>query len=110
MTSTIAGGGRPDSTDLGHAGRRYGGGVGAFQRYERAVLRLLERHNGRLERRLRTADERAEVHVVSFETRAAYEAYVADPDRLGHRALLDEGSLTQRVLEVSEVAPTPSGV
>ncbi len=82
-------------------------GVEAFQRYEGAVLPLLERHNGRLERRLRTADERAEVHILSFESRAAYEAYAADPERVEHRALLDEGSLAQRILEVSEVASTP---
>ena len=50
-------------------------GVEAFQRYEAAVLPMLERHDGRLERRLRTADGQAELHIVSFRSRSAYEAY-----------------------------------
>jgi len=80
-------------------------GVDAFQRYEAAVLPLLGRHDGRLERRLRTADGQAEVHIVSFGSRTAYEAYVADPERAGHRDLLDGLPLTQRLLEVSDVDP-----
>ncbi len=84
-------------------------GVEAFQRYEAAVLPMLERHDGRLERRPRTADGQAEVHIVSFGSRPAYEAYIADPERAGHRSLLDGLALTQRLLEVSDVdlgAPT----
>ncbi len=80
-------------------------GVDAFQRYEAAALPLLERHDGRLERRLRTADGQAEVHIVSFGSRPAYEAYIADPERAGHRSLLDGLALTQRLLEVSDVDP-----
>ncbi|SDY87494.1 hypothetical protein SAMN05661080_04872 [Modestobacter sp. DSM 44400] len=87
-------------------------GVEAFQRYEAAVLPRLERHNGRLERRLRTADGQAEVHIVSFRSRSAYEAYIADPERADHRALLEGVALTQRLLEVTDVgatAPVPTG-
>jgi hypothetical protein len=80
-------------------------GVDAFQRYEAAVLPMLERHDGRLERRLRTADGQAEVHIVSFGSRTAYEAYIADPERAGHRSLLDGLAPTQRLLEVSDVDP-----
>ena len=79
------------------------GGVEAFQRYEAAVLPLLERHDGRLERRLRTADGRAEVHIVSFGSRSAYEAYIADPERAGHRTLLEGVAPTQRLLEMADV-------
>jgi hypothetical protein len=78
-------------------------GVEAFQRYEAAVLPMLERHDGRLERRLRTADGQAEVHTVSFGSRAAYEAYLADPERAEHRAMLEGVALTQRLLEVVDV-------
>lgn len=88
------------------------GGVEAFQRYEAAVLPMLERHDGRLERRLRTADGQAEVHVVSFGSRSAYEAYVADPERADRRGLLEGVALTQRLLEVIAVgppAPVPTG-
>jgi hypothetical protein len=78
-------------------------GVEAFQRYEAAVLPMLERHDGRLERRLRTADGQAEVHIVSFGSRAGYDAYIADPERADHRALLEGIALTQRLLEVVDV-------
>ncbi len=79
------------------------GGVAAFQRYEAVVLPLLERHAGRLERRLRTADGCAEVHIVSFGSRAGYESFVADPERAEHRGLLGDPPWSQRVLEVVEV-------
>ncbi len=78
-------------------------GVEPFQRYEAAVLPLLERHDGRLERRLRTGDGQAEVHIVSSGCRAAYEAYLADPERADHRAMLEGVALTQRLLEVADV-------
>ena len=61
----------------------------AFQRYESLVLPALARHGGRLERRLRTNDALTEVHVVSFESQAAYDAYLADEERRSHRALFD---------------------
>jgi len=40
-------------------------GVEAFQRYEAAVLPMLERHDGRLERRLRTAHGQAARRLLS---------------------------------------------
>lgn len=79
------------------------GGVEAFQTYESAVLPLLERYDGRLERRLRTLDGQAEVHIVSFGSRAGYEAYAADPERAQDRGLLGRVPWDQRVLEVLEV-------
>ena len=83
-------------------------GVETFQRYEAAVLPMLERHDGRLERRLRTADGQAEVHIVSFGSRAGYDAYVADPERADHRTLLEGVVLTQRLLEVIDVGESRS--
>ena len=83
-------------------------GVEAFQRYEAAVLPMLERHDGCLERRLRTADGQAEVHIVSFGSRAGYDAYMADPERVNHRALLEGLALTQRLLEVIDVGESRS--
>ncbi|SHN66777.1 hypothetical protein SAMN05660350_01443 [Geodermatophilus obscurus] len=83
-------------------------GVETFQRYEAAVLPLLERHDGRLERRLRTADGQAEVHIVSFGSRAGYDAYIADPERADHRTLLEGVALTQRLLEVIDVGESRS--
>ena len=60
----------------------------AFRRHEDGVLPLLSRHGGRLERRLRTPDGATEVHLLSFPSDAAWEAYRADPERLAHRPLL----------------------
>jgi uncharacterized protein (DUF1330 family) len=74
-----------------------------FQRYESLVLPLLARHGGRLERRLRTHDALTEVHIVSFETQAGYESYLADDERQTHRGMLVEGSITQRMLAVQDV-------
>ncbi|PRY51974.1 hypothetical protein LY71_101346 [Geodermatophilus tzadiensis] len=74
------------------------GGVAALQRYEDLVLPLLARHDGVLERRLRTADG-TRVHVLTFASEAAYRGYLADPERLGHRGVLDGVSVGQRVLE-----------
>ena len=75
----------------------------AFLSYESAVLTLLERHGGRLERRLRTPDGLTEVHVVSFGSNAGYRAYLDDPERSTLRRLLGGVELTQRVLEVVDV-------
>ena len=82
-------------------------GITAFQAYESQVLPLLDRHHGRLERRLRTPDSRVEVHILSFDSRQGYQDYLADPQRLAHRHLLAGVEPTQRILEVSEVATAP---
>lgn len=77
--------------------------VATFRRYEDAVLPLLARHGGRLERRLRTGDGRTEVHVVSFDDQAGLDACLADPERVAHRVLLDGVELEQRLLRVTDV-------
>jgi hypothetical protein len=79
--------------------------VGAFDTYERRVLPLLARHGGRLDRRLRTADGRTEVHLLSFADRAGYDAYLADPDRAGLGSLLEGLDVRRRLLEVADVDP-----
>lgn len=78
--------------------------VEPFDAYEGRVLPLLDRHGGRLERRLRTADGRTEVHVLSFASRADFDTYRADPDRAALQPLLADLDIRQRVLEVHDVA------
>ena len=80
--------------------------VAPFDAYERRVLPLLARHGGRLDRRLRTTDGRAEIHLLSFAARARYDAYLADPDRAEAGRLLDGLEIRRRLLEVTEVGPT----
>ncbi len=77
--------------------------VTSFRDYEGKVLPLLPRHGGRLERRLRSKDGLSEVHLVSFDSRDGYESYLADPERQGHRPLIERKGVEQRLLEVSDV-------
>ena len=77
--------------------------VTSFRDYEGKVLPLLRRHGGRLERRLRSQDGLSEVHLVSFDSREGFESYLADPERQGHRTLIEGKGVEQRVLEVSDV-------
>ncbi|MFG2039390.1 hypothetical protein [Dactylosporangium sp. NPDC048998] len=75
--------------------------VEAGAQYEDEVLALLPRHGGTLERRL--AGGGTEVQVISFATRAGYDAFMVDPDRLAIRARYGDTAPTARVLEVTEV-------
>jgi hypothetical protein len=78
-------------------------GVDAFRRYESLVLPLLARYDGRLERRLRTADGQTEVHVLSFPSRDAFDAYMRDPDRARRVALKESSGASAELLEVADV-------
>jgi hypothetical protein len=78
-------------------------GIGAFQRFESAVLPPFPEHGGALERRLRTHDSRVEIHLVSFPSREPLESYLADSRRQEHLHLLHESSATAELLEVGDV-------
>ena len=73
------------------------------------MLPLLPRHGGRLERRLRTADGLAEVHVVAFTSQAGLEAYLTDEERASHRGLLRGSAVVQRVLHVHDGTTAVAG-
>jgi uncharacterized protein (DUF1330 family) len=79
------------------------GAQAGFQAYESAVLPLLQRHGGRLERRLRTDDALTEVHIVSFASEEGFQSYLADEGRQTHKGLLDDLDVAQRVLLVQDV-------
>ncbi|WP_326558455.1 hypothetical protein [Micromonospora sp. NBC_01796] len=81
----------------------------AGQRYEDAVLGLLDRHGGVVERRLRGTDSATEVHVIRFRSRAGYESFMVDPDRLTCRAGLGEAAPTTRVIEVRDLGTPVHG-
>ena len=80
-----------------------GAGRADFLAYENAVLPLLARHGGVLERRLRAADGLTEVHVVSFPSAAALETYRADPERASHQHLLERSGATLELFPVTDV-------
>ena len=79
------------------------GHAAAGQRYEDAVLALLDQHGGWVERRLRSGDSATEVHVIRFRSRAGYDSFMVDPDRLALRDQLGDGVPTARVLEVRDL-------
>jgi hypothetical protein len=72
--------------------------------YEDAVLPLLNRYGGRLQRRLRAVDQSTELQVISFDSREGQEAFATDPSRLQLMRLLQGRLLRQRVFEVTESA------
>ncbi|MBU2668827.1 hypothetical protein KOI35_35485 [Actinoplanes bogorensis] len=72
----------------------------AGRRYEDAVLALLPRHGGSLEKRLHSTDAHAEVHLIRFTSRSGYESFMVDPSRLALRAELGTVAPTTRVIEV----------
>jgi hypothetical protein len=75
----------------------------AGQGYEDFVLGLLGRHGGALERRVRSTDSATEVHVIRFGSRAGYESFLADPERLGYRDRIGAAAPATRVLEVRDL-------
>lgn len=75
----------------------------AGQRYEDAVLELLDRHGGSVERRMRSTDSATEVHLIRFDSRAGYESFLVDPDRLQYRDRLGDAAPNTRVLEVHDL-------
>lgn len=79
------------------------GGFEAFDAYEREVLPLLAEHGGRLERRLRSTDDRVEAHVVSFPGEAELAAYRADPRRAAAAPLLAASGAEVELVEVLDV-------
>ena len=74
-----------------------------FRVYEEVVLGLLERHGGRLERRLRSDDGSSEIHLIEFADPAGYTAYLADPDRASAQRLIDGADITTRAFVVDDL-------
>jgi hypothetical protein len=71
---------------------------------EDAVLGLLGRHGGTLERRLRGTDSSGtEVQIIRFRSRAGLESFMVDPDRLRHREKIGDAAPTTRSIEVREL-------
>jgi hypothetical protein len=75
----------------------------AGRAYEDAVLGLLGRHGGAVERRLRGTDAQTEVHLIRFRSRAGYRSFLVDPERLDRRDRLGDAAPNTRVIEVREL-------
>jgi uncharacterized protein (DUF1330 family) len=83
--------------------------------YEDRVLALLPAHGGRLLQRVRRSESGSgpyEVHVIEFESQAALDGYLADPDRAALAPLRDAAIAHTDLLPVQVVAgpgPSPRG-
>jgi hypothetical protein len=80
-------------------------GLTSFRAYEDAVLPFLVDHGGTLERRLRSADGRTEVHVISFRSAAGFASYRADPRRVAHAGLFETSGAAVELLPMVDVDP-----
>ena len=78
-------------------------GIASFHAYENLVLPLLHKHGGTIERRLRTQDHMTELHILSFLSNAALDAYLADPEREKHRHLLVQSNATTELFNMEDV-------
>ncbi|CAL9428695.1 hypothetical protein [Streptomyces sp. enrichment culture] len=79
------------------------GGLDAFDAYERAVLPLLAEYGGRLERRVRTLDDRVEAHLVAFPGEDDVAAYRLDPRGSAAAPLLESSGASVELLAVRDV-------
>ncbi|NIH87820.1 hypothetical protein [Amycolatopsis granulosa] len=78
-------------------------GAAAFDAYEDSVLPLLSEYGGRLERRVRSLDDRTEAHLVSFPGEQEFAAYRADPRRAASAPLLERSGAVVELLPVREI-------
>ncbi|MDO6416814.1 hypothetical protein Q4F19_20695 [Sphingomonas sp. BIUV-7] len=77
-----------------------------FDEYEARVLALLGSHGAKLVERLRSTDQATEVHLVHFPDASAFEAYRADPVRVGLQQLWLECGASSTLTEVRRVGET----
>lgn len=80
------------------------GALEKFRRYEAEAARIMERHGGRIERAIFIPPEQPglparEVHIVSFESSAGFEAYRQDPALLALAPLRTEAIAETQLLK-----------
>jgi hypothetical protein len=74
-----------------------------FDEYEAKALALLSQYGARVEERLRSADDRSEVHLLHFPHADALAAFRADPTRAALQGLWDRSGATSTVTQVVRV-------
>ena len=83
--------------DLKHAD------IALFEQYEAIVLPHLSKYGATVEHRLRATDNSTEIHLLSFPDVEAYEAYLADSDRVQARSLWEESGARASGIEVQSL-------
>jgi hypothetical protein len=71
-----------------------------FEAYEERVLALLPTHGGRLDARLRAADDTSEVQLIEFSTPQGLASFRSDPARLAAQDMWTRCGAISEVLEV----------
>ncbi len=75
-----------------------------FEGYERKVIPLLGKYDGRLELCVRSVDGTTETHVLYFPDVARFEAFLADPERSEMQEEWNNTGATPTVTEVTAVS------
>ncbi len=75
-----------------------------FEQYEGAVLPLLSEFGARLQRRVRSIDQKIEMHLVWFPSQESYQAFREDPRRKEHGHLFQASNVTASVYEVTDMS------
>jgi hypothetical protein len=74
-----------------------------FDEYESTVLALLEKYGARLEDRLRSADDRAEVHLLYFPNGGSLAAFRSDPIRASAQDIWERSGASSSLTEVTRL-------
>lgn len=77
--------------------------VALFETYEDKALALLERYNASLQMRVRSVDQLTETHVLYFDNRECFEAFLADPSRAAMKTQWEACKAISKVSEVTEI-------
>lgn len=77
-----------------------GANLALFESYERKVLPLLSKYNGKLELSVRSVDGSTETHALYFPDAVSFDGFIADPSRT---ALKDEWTRVGVSVTISDV-------
>lgn len=81
-----------------------GADLSLFDAYERQVLALLPKYGAALEARVRSCDDRQEVHLLHFPDPDAFEAFRNDPARLAAQDIWNRSGATSCSEKVTHIS------
>lgn len=74
-----------------------------FESYERKVIPLLSKYNGKLELSVRSVDGMTETHVLYFPDAEQFEAFISDPIRSALKDELLQTGVTSTITDVESI-------
>jgi uncharacterized protein (DUF1330 family) len=77
--------------------------IAAFEEYEGQIVPLLAHYGAAMEVRVRSIDQKSEVHLLHFPDDAAHRAFLADPKRQAMRPIMEGSGATSTVVEVERL-------